>query len=254
VILQGAKATLTRAEREGGSAVRPIALLAVTLIACSSDAIAQTTGNSDLPVVVTVGEGVVKKAPDRAWVTIAAESRGKTPAEAQKQNADAMSAVMQKIKGLGLPPEAIRTAAYELRPEFDYANNRQTLRGYVAHNAVEVRVDELSKLGEVLDVAVGAGATSVSGVRFDLKDRASSEQTALQHAVADARAQADAAAQAAGLRVERVVRLEVQRETPMPPPRPMMAMRAEAVASAEPPISPGELEIKARVTMTASIK
>ena len=118
-----------------------------------------------------MGEGVVKRAPDRAWVTIAAESRAKTPGEAQKLNADAMSAVMQKLKGVGLPAEAIRTAAYELRPEFDYANNRQTLRGYVARNAVEVRVDDLPKLGEVLDVAVGAGATSVSGIRFDLKDR-----------------------------------------------------------------------------------
>ena len=123
-----------------------------------------------------MGEGVVKRAPDRAWVTIAAESRAKTPGEAQKLNADAMSAVMQKLKGVGLPAEAIRTAAYELRPEFDYANNRQTLRGYVARNAVEVRVDDLPKLGEVLDVAVGAGATSVSGIRFDLKDRASAEQ------------------------------------------------------------------------------
>jgi uncharacterized protein YggE len=208
----------------------------------------------DAPVVVTVGEGIVKRAPDRAWVTIAAESRAKTPAEVQKLNADAMSAVMQKLKGMGLPAEAIRTAAYELRPEFDYANNRQTLRGYVARNAVEVRVDDLPKLGEVLDVAVGAGATSVSGIRFDLKDRTSAEQTALQRAVADARTQADTAAQAAGMKVERVVRLEVHRETSMPPPRPMMTMRAEMAASAEPPMAPGELEIKAMVTLTAAIK
>ena len=124
----------------------------------------------------------------------------------------------------------------------------------MARNAVEVRVDDLPKLGEVLDVAVGAGATSVSGIRFDLKDRASAEQAALQRAVADARAQADTAAQAAGMKVERVVRIEVQREASMPPPRPMMAMRAEMAVSAEPPIAPGELEIKATVTLTAGIR
>ena len=231
-----------------------LALTALVALMFATTASAQTPPPADGSVAVTIGEGIVKRAPDRAWVTIAAESRAKTPAEVQKLNADAMSAVMQKLKGVGLPAEAIRTAAYELRPEFDYANNRQTLRGYVARNAVEVRVDDLPKLGEVLDLAVGAGATSVSGIRFDLKDRTSAEQTALQRAVADARAQADTAAQAAGMKVERVVRIEVHRDASMPPPRPMMAMRAEMAASAEPPMAPGEMEIKATVTITVAIK
>jgi uncharacterized protein YggE len=225
----------------------------VLVLMTSAAAFAQPTPSADPPVVVTVGEGTVKHAPDRAWVTIAAESRAKTPAEVQKLNADAMSAVLQKLKAAGIPPEAIRTAAYELRPEFDYANNRQTLRGYVARNAVEVRVDDMPKLGEVLDVAVSAGATSVSGVRFDLKDRTKAEQSALQLAVADARAQADVAAQAAGMKVDRVVRLEVHRAASMPPPR-QYAMRAEMAVSAEPPIAPGELEIKATVSLTAAIR
>ena len=236
--------------------MKSLVIAALTLLATTA-ASAQTpmpSPSSEGPVVVTLGEGVVKRAPDRAWVTIAAESRAKTPGEVQKLNADAMSAVMQKLKGVGLPAEAIRTAAYELRPEFDYANNRQTLRGYLARNAVEVRVDDLPKLGEVLDVAVGAGATSVSGIRFDLKDRSSAEQMALQRAVGDARSQADTAAQAAGMKVERVVRIEVHRDAPMPPPRPMMAMRAEMAVSSEPPMAPGELEIKATVTITAAIR
>lgn len=236
--------------------MKSLVITALTLLATTA-ASAQTpmpSPSSEGPVVVTLGEGVVKRAPDRAWVTIAAESRAKTPGEVQKLNADAMSAVMQKLKGVGLPAEAIRTAAYELRPEFDYVNNRQTLRGYLARNAVEVRVDDLPKLGEVLDVAVGAGATSVSGIRFDLKDRSSAEQMALQRAVGDARSQADTAAQAAGMKVERVVRIEVHRDAPMPPPRPMMAMRAEMAVSSEPPMAPGELEIKATVTITAAIR
>jgi uncharacterized protein YggE len=236
--------------------MKPLAIVMLTL-SLAPPAFAQTAGTpggAETPVVVTSGTGIVKRVPDRAWVTIAAESRAKTPAEVQKLNADAMSAVMQKLKGLGLPADAIRTAAYELRPEFDYANNRQTLRGYVARNAIEVRVDDLQRLGEILDLSVGAGATSVSGIRFDLKDRAAAEEGALQRAVADARGQADAAAKAAGMKVERVVRMEVHRDQSMPPPRPMMAMRAEMAASAEPPIAPGELEIRATVMMTAAIK
>ena len=236
--------------------MKTVAVLALvlTLPIGQSEASAQTAPSNDGPVVITSGEGIVKRAPDQAWVTIAAESRAKTPGEAQKLNADAMSAVMQRLKGVGLPAEAIQTSGYELRPEFDYANNRQTLRGYVARNAIEVRVDDLPKLGQVLDLAVGAGATSVSGIRFDLKERSNAEQTALQRAVADARAQANTAAQAAAMRVERILRIEVQREPTMPPPRPMLAMRSEMAASAEPPIAPGELEVKVRVVMTSAIR
>ena len=236
--------------------MKTVAVLALvlTLPIGQSEASAQTAPSNDGPVVITSGEGIVKRAPDQAWVTIAAESRAKTPGEAQKLNADAMSAVMQRLKGVGLPAEAIQTSGYELRPEFDYANNRQTLRGYVARNAIEVRVDDLPKLGQVLDLAVGAGATSVSGIRFDLKERSNAEQTALQRAVTDARAQANTAAQAAAMRVERILRIEVQREPTMPPPRPMLAMRSEMAASAEPPIAPGELEVKVRVVMTSAIR
>jgi uncharacterized protein YggE len=203
---------------------------------------------------VTTGEGVVKRAPDRAWVTIAAESRARTPKEAQKLNADAMSAVLQKLKPLVQSPEAIRTTAYELHPEFDYANNRQTLRGYVARNSVEVRVDELPRVGEILEAAVSAGATNVSGVRFDLKDRAGVEREALRLAVADARGRAEAAAAGAGMKIEGIVRIEEQRATPPPMPRMAMAREMSQVAGGEPPVAPGEIEVRGAVTLTAAIR
>jgi uncharacterized protein len=210
---------------------------------------------SDGPVILTTGEGVVKLAPDRVWVSVAAESRARSPKEAQRATADAMKAVLDKLKALGLPADAIRTSGYDLQPEFDYANGRQTLRDYVARNAVEVRVDEVARAGDVLDAAVGSGATSVSGVRFDLKDRAAAEREALRKAVADARGRAEAAAAGAGLRVERVLRIEEQRAVPIEP-RPVMMMRQSAAmqVDATPPIAPGELEVRATVTMTSSLK
>ena len=88
--------------------------------------------SSEGPVVITTGEGLVKLAPDRVWVTVAAESRAKGPKEAQRANVEAMSAVLAKVKALGLAADAVRTSGYDLQPEFDYANGRQTLRGYVA--------------------------------------------------------------------------------------------------------------------------
>jgi uncharacterized protein len=207
------------------------------------------------PVIVTTGEGVVKATPDRVWVTIAAESRAKSPRDAQRANADAMKSVLDKLKTLGLPADAIRTSGYDLQPQFDYVNGKQSLREYLARNTVEVRVDDVARAGDVLDAAVGSGATSVSGVRFDLKDRTAAERSALRQAVADARGRADAAASGAGMKVDHVVRIEEQRVM-VPEPRPMYAMaRQSMVADAgAPPITPGELEVRATVTLTSSIK
>jgi uncharacterized protein YggE len=205
------------------------------------------------PVVVTNGEGIVKRAPDRAWVTVAAESRAKTPQEAQKLNAAAMSSVLQKLKGAGIAEEAIRTAAYDLQPEWDFNDGRQTLRGYVARNSLDVRVDALPKLGEIIDLAVGSGATMISGVRFDLKDRSAVEREALRLAVADARGRAEAAAAGADMKVAGILRIEEQ-ATMVAPPRPMMAMRAEMVQQQTTPVAPGELEIRAAVTLTAALR
>lgn len=206
------------------------------------------------PVVVTTGEGVVKLAPDRVWVSIAAESRAKGPKEAQRANADAMKAVLDRMKALGLPEDAIRTSGYDLQPEFDYANGKQSLRGYVARNSVEVRVDDISRAGDVLDAAVSSGATNVSGVRFDLKDRGVPEREALRSAVADARRRADAAAAGAGMKVDRVVRIEEHRSM-APEPRPMVMARQSMVADAgTPPIVAGEIEVRVSVTLTSIIK
>ena len=229
--------------------------IALTMMAALPATAQKPVAPGEGPVIVMTGEAVVKMAPDRAWVSISAESRAKSPREAQKANSDAMTAVLGKLKGAGLTADAIRTSGYDLQPEFDYANGKQTLRGYVARNAVEVRVDDITRVGEIVDVAVGSGATSVSGVRFDLKDRSGAERDALKRAVADARSRGDAAASGAGVTIDRVVRVEEQRAV-IEPPRPMMmAMRREVAAdSAQPPISPGELEVRAIVTVTLAIR
>jgi hypothetical protein len=239
--------------------VNRFTIVIAALFSFVTSAAAQTTPPSPAsegPVVVSSGEAVVKRAPDRAWVTITAESRAKSPAEAQKLNAEAMSSVLQKLKGAGLQGDAIQTRAYDLQPEYDYNEGRQRLRGYLARNSVEVRVDELPRVGELLDIAVTSGATSVGGVRFDLKDRSGAEREALRLAVEDARRRADAAASGAGMKVERVLRISEQRADVMPPPRPyLMESRATAMkADAAPPVAPGEMEIQANVTLVCAIR
>jgi uncharacterized protein len=230
------------------------ALVALAVLcALPSTSAAQSTIASE-PVVIVAGDGVVKAAPDQAWVTLAVESRSKNPKEAQTQNANVMSAVQQKLVAAGLPKDAVRTIAYDLQLESDFVNGRQVPRGYVARNTIEVRLDDIARVGEVIDVAVTSGTTAVHGVRFDLKQREALEREALKRATADARARAEAAAAGAGGTIGRVVRIEEPAGRPYPPPQPVMMREFAAADRAQTPIAAGEVEIRVTVILTATLK
>jgi uncharacterized protein len=231
------------------------ALALVAALASAAPASAQEpSASSQVPSIVTTGEAVVRRAPDRAFLVAAVETRARDPKDVQSQNAKAMNAVQARVIASGIPKDAVRTLGYNIQQEFDFVNGRRVPRGYVARNAVEIRVDALEGLGELLDAVVQAGATNVSGVRFDLRDRAGAEREALRQAVVDARARAEAAASGVGRTIDRVLRID---DTRREPPRPMqMAMMAREVAQSDAPtpVEPGEIEIHAQATLTVSIK
>jgi uncharacterized protein len=230
-------------------------LMIVMLLALTSAATAQQPQTPAEPVVVASGQGVVFAVPDRAWIGVSAESRAPSPREAQRLNAEAMRPVQDKLRAAGVPADAIRTTAYDVQYEWDFVNNKRVGRGYVARNSIEVRVDAIDRVGELLEIAVGAGATALGSIRFDLKDQAKLEREALRLAVLDARAKADAAASGAGRTVDRILRVEEGGVDV--PPMPVRTMRQAAqgqVAFAEPPISAGQMEIRARATVTVTLK
>ena len=223
-----------------------IVLLSLSI---ATSAAAQTVEPSQ---IIVTGEGVVKATPDQAWVSIGSETRSKISKDAQQRNAEAMTAVIQKIMSFGIQKEAIKTTAIDLQMEFDYANGKQTPRGYVARNTVEVRVDELPKLGDVLDAVVNSGATNLHGVRFDVKQRDQLEAAALQTAVKNASAKAQAIAQGSNRAVDRI--LKIEEVSSGGGPVPMMRQMAMARADTATPVEAGELEIRAQVRLVVAMK
>jgi uncharacterized protein YggE len=207
---------------------------------------------SEPPTVIASGTAIVTRAPDVAHVSLGIESRAASSRDAQRQNAEKIAAVMKRLTELSIPADARRTTGIRLEQEYDVANGRRTPRDFVARNGLEVRVDDIARAGEVADAAVQAGATSIDGIRFDLKDRTAVEREAIRLAVGDARARAEAAATGAGRTIDRILKIEEGERTPLP--RPMIGltgpMRAEAVTA----IEPGLIDVRASVTLTASIK
>jgi uncharacterized protein YggE len=232
-------------------------LFSTCLVGAATVATAQGQGQGPpAPVVVVRGEGEVRAQPDVAFITIATEHRGGTAKEAQSQGASAMSAVQQRLAGAGLAKDAIRTLSYDLQPQFDYTNGKQVPRGFLARNVIEARADDVERVGELLEIAITAGGTSVQGVRFDVKARQQLERQAITRAVADARARAAAAAEGAGAAVVAVVRIVYVGVISGPTASPFISRAASSAAAAPPPppIAAGEAVIRATVTLTATIK
>jgi uncharacterized protein len=204
-----------------------------------------------IPTVLVNGEATISLAPDVAYLTLSVESRARSPRDAQRQNAEVSAAVQQQIADAGIQHDALRSLGPWLEQEFDTSNGRRTPRGFVARNSIEVRIDDVARAGEIADAVVQAGATSLRGIRFDLKDRAAAEREALHLAVADALHRADAAASGAGRTIDRIIRIEDSHSDGVVAPR--MMMRAEASAP-QTAVEPGLIEVRARVALTASMK
>ncbi len=235
-----------------------VAVLFILSLAFAIPADAQDSGNNNSgpPVIVVVGESLVRRVPDVAYLNVSVESKAGNPRDAQRQNADTMAAVERALANAGIARDALRTIGAWLDQQYDFVNGKRVSRGYTARNTLEIRVDDVARAGEIADVAVQAGATAVSGVRFDLKDRTSAEREALRQAVEDARARADAAASGAGRTIDRVIRIEDARPDrgPRPVQQTFAVARAAEASSAPTNFEPGMLEINAQVTLTVSMK
>ena len=235
------------------SAIRRLACV-VLLLASTGAAEAQTAASSPTSIVVTEGEAIIRRAPDRAWLTMATETREPRAADARRRGAEAMTALQNALRGAGVPSDAIRTMAFSLTPEMDWNNGRGTVRGYLMRNQIEVRVDDLDRIGEILEAANSSRTTSVSvtGPRFDIKNRADAESEALRQAVRVATARAEAMAAGARRTLGPLVRLEERGQLAGPEPfMKTMAMRADVV---ETPVNPGEIEVRGLVSVTFELR
>ena len=204
-------------------------------------------------VIVTIGQATLKRAPDVAFLVVGVEARAKNPRDAQRQQADLMTATERRLTTAGIARDALRTLGLDLQQEFDFNQGRRVPREFVARNTIEVRIDDIARVGEFIDAAVQGGATSTGGVRFDLRDRTAAEREAVRLAVADARARADAAAAGAGRAIGRVLKIEEGRDGPIVMARPMMDV-ARMADQAQTPVNPGFIEVRAQVTLTVSMK
>lgn len=228
-----------------------VILLITTMLA--SGAAAQTQdGVPPLSIRVT-GEARVTTAPDQAEIDVGVITRGDTARRAADENARATERVLAELKTRLDAAGSIQTVGYAVRPEYRYPREgaEPQISGYMAANVVRVTVSDLDRVGEVVDIAVGAGANRIQRIRFMLKDEAAVYRQALRQAADRAEAEAEALAAALGLEVVRVFSAAEESA----PARPFVDAPRTAALAAESttPVEPGTVDVDARVRLTVEV-
>ncbi|MFL6227796.1 MAG: SIMPL domain-containing protein [Pyrinomonadaceae bacterium] len=178
-----------------------LAVSTVTLTAACGAKEKRTTSR-----VMVTGEASAQTPPDTAVVVLSVVTQNQRALDAQQQNARKSDAVIQAVKETaGANPE-IKTSNYSLQPQQSYRSNAMpSIIGYEARNTVTVTTSELNNVGALIDAATHAGANSVEGVAFTLRETSPARAQTLAEASKQAMGKAQAMAQALNGHVTRVV-------------------------------------------------
>jgi uncharacterized protein len=196
------------------------------------------------------GEGAVSVQPNQAVVTLGAVTEDKDLAVAQSTNAQKMNKVIQALKNAGLKDEQIQTIEYRVDLMYDFKNGEQVFRGYQVTNILRVTMDDIQRIGQMVDIAVQNGANTVRNFNFSVKDKESSYNQALMKAIQNGRQKAAVIGQELGVNIEHIpFKVTEIIERPEISPREMVLGVSTDSAFTPTPIVPGTLEIRAVVDM-----
>lgn len=198
------------------------------------------------------GHGEVRKAPDRAVVSVGVQSTADTAQAALAANSEAMNRIFTSLRAAGIADKFIQTSNFTVQPRYDYGNNSQPkLLGYDVINMVSVTVDDLTRMGALLDALVSAGSNQINGITFMVSKPEQAIDEARRLAVKDAVRKAGVYANAASFVLADI--LSVNESGNYVPPMPMTA-GIEAKQAADTPIATGEQTLAVDVNIVWEIK
>jgi uncharacterized protein YggE len=237
-----------------------VAAAALFALAIGSAAQAQTTPAPGERRISVVGQGTVRGRPDMAVITAGVVSEAKLASEALAANTAAMTRILDAMRAAGIESRDLQTANFAVEPRYsqppaDFDGSRPftpEIVGYSVRNDVTIRVRDLRRTGEMLDQVINLGANSVSGPTFAAAEPADLEDQARRAAMRDAIHKGELYAQAAGVKLGRIVLID-ETVTQMPPPLPMAAMARESALATPVPIEGGELAFQAQVAVSWAI-
>ena len=221
-----------------------IRLLTAFLICLTAPALAQTSPRT----LSMSGQGEVKAAPDTVSLSAGVTAQAPTAAAALAGNSSRMAGVLAALKKQGIADKDIQTSNFSVSPQYTNGADNQPphLTGYQVNNDVQVRLEDVTRLGVTLDALVTAGANQMNGINFSIRDSAGLLTQAREQAVADAQAKAQTYAKAAGVILGPILSIS---ESSNDMPRPIFAPMAMARVGKAVPVAMGEQSVTANVSI-----
>jgi uncharacterized protein YggE len=161
-----------------------------------------------------------------------------------------MGKVLLALKGAGIEEKDVQTSRLSLQPQS--APNRpgpSAIVSYRASNRVTVRLRDVTKVANVIDTLVGAGANEIGGINFVVSQASKLLDEAREQAIADARRKAEIYAKAAGVTLGAPLSIS---EQGFPGPIPFRKMAVGMAAST--PVAQGEETLAVTVSVSWAIK
>lgn len=226
-----------------------------------SKAVRGTKPDNTISVSAT---GKVKSVPDVAIISLGVTSQGATAKVVQDDAATKINKITEYVKSLGVAKEDVTTSQASVNPRYDYQNGQNKINGFESTQTVTVKVRGVDKSSDtankILAGAVDNGANQIYGSQFTIDDPESLKQDARKDAIAKAKVKAQELAEAAGIKLGKVV--SVQDGEGYYPPMPLYATDAVmgkggAVAersAVAPNIEPGSQEVVQTVTLVFEVK
>lgn len=201
-----------------------------------------------IPQISVAAQHEVKVSPDRATIQISVQTRAATAAAAASQNATKLQAVLAALRARGLTNDQLSTINYNVHPDYVHREGKEPqITGYNVTNTIVADIRQLSQVGPVIDAALSSGANMMTSLQFYASNTEAARRTAIAGAIVKARADAQAAASAAGGSLGQLLDISIGAYMPQPP-QPMYRMEARVAMQADTPIQPGQESLTVTVS------
>lgn len=158
---------------------------------------------ADSDITVT-GTGEVLVPADAAIVSLGVSATDREVLTAQAETNMAIASIREALISFGIAEEDINTDYINIYALYDYSGDVEKIKAYNANSALAIRVTDIEKVGDVVDIAFTAGANTLNGISFSATDTKIAQEKAMRAAVNDAREKAEILADAAGLQIRGV--------------------------------------------------
>jgi uncharacterized protein YggE len=165
--------------------------------------------------ITVAGEGEVFAVPDTAEFTFTVIEEAPTAAEVQETATKKANEAVKALVEKGVEEKDIKTINYNLSPKYEWRETTNCLRypcdrnrvqvGFTLNQSMRVKVNDLDRAGELLELVTSKGVSSVSGLNFTIADEDGLRADARKQAIDEARQKAEKLAEDLGVSLVRIV-------------------------------------------------